>query len=93
MRRFVVPIEQTAQKIESTILFEFPIVLNSFIRHTWRLLYRESRDGFGSSNFHSKSDGVPNTITIILMTGGFIFGGFTPIAWDSSGNYKEDISC
>jgi hypothetical protein len=56
------------------------------------LLYRGSRDGFGGSDFHSKCDGVPDTITIILTTDDFIFGGFTSMAWDSSGNDKEDMS-
>jgi hypothetical protein len=31
-----------------------------------------------------------NTITLIETTKGYIFGGFTKIAWDSSGSYKGD---
>jgi hypothetical protein len=31
-------------------------------------------------------------LTLIETTKGFIFGGFTPIAWDSSGNEKPDNS-
>jgi hypothetical protein len=29
-------------------------------------------------------------VTLILTTNGCIFGGFTPLAWDSSGGYKAD---
>jgi hypothetical protein len=31
-------------------------------------------------------------VTLIETTKSFIFGGFTPIAWDSSGSYKSDSS-
>jgi hypothetical protein len=31
-------------------------------------------------------------VTLILTTKDFIFGGFTPIAWDSGGSYKADSS-
>jgi hypothetical protein len=54
------------------------------------LLYRGSADGFAGPNFHSKCDSQTNTITIILTTDGFIFGGFTPIAWDSNKSWKPD---
>jgi hypothetical protein len=54
------------------------------------MLYRGSDDGFGGSNFHSKCDGIGNTVTVILTTTGCIFGGFTPVAWDSKGSYKPD---
>jgi hypothetical protein len=57
-----------------------------------RLLYRGSRDGFGASNFHNKCDGESNTITIVLTTKDFIFGGFSSLAWDSSSQYKVDNS-
>jgi hypothetical protein len=54
------------------------------------LLYRGSHDGFVASNFRSKCDGESNTITIILPTKDFIFGGFSSLAWDSSGQWKVD---
>jgi hypothetical protein len=61
-------------------------------RKQWTLLYRGNDHGFSSSTFHSKCDGKSNTITIVLTTDGFILGGFTPIAWDSSGSWKADTS-
>jgi len=46
----------------------------------WRLLFRASRDGFGSENFHSKCDNKGPTITI-ARSGEYIFGGFTEESW------------
>jgi hypothetical protein len=59
----------------------------------FNLLYRASRDGFDSNDFHSKCDGHPNTLSIFKASGSsFIFGGFTSEAWESSlpGIWKSD---
>jgi hypothetical protein len=77
---------------ESTILTEVPKVINEFSLKKWKCLYRGTTDGFASSDFHEKCNGQMNTLTIILTANGFIFGGFTPIAWDSSSAYKADNS-
>ena len=53
-------------------------------------LYQASIDGGDSSIFHSKCDGVPNTLTIICSPMGRRFGGFTAESWDTSGNFKDD---
>jgi hypothetical protein len=89
IRRFLKSIP-CVKRLESNILQTIPDIMKNFETKTWRLLYRGSRDGFGSSNFHSKCDQQLNTVTIILTTAGYIFGGFTPIAWDSSNTYKAD---
>jgi hypothetical protein len=75
---------------ESEILDTLPQCLKEFARKQWTLLYRGSRDGFTGSNFHGKCDGRSNTLTVIETTKGFIFGGFTPVAWDSSSSQKSD---
>lgn len=49
-----------------------------------RLLWRGTRDGFGSDFFHSFCDGVNNTITIVKSSSGYVFGGYTSKAWSSS---------
>ena len=51
------------------------------------LTYRASRDGFGSSDFHSKCDYISNTVTIIKTTSNSVFGGFTSAPWTSSTEY------
>ena len=57
------------------------------------LLYRGSRDGFGSRAFHSRCDGKSNTVTIILNDQNHVFGGYTSVAWYSSGSsYSSDSS-
>jgi hypothetical protein len=72
---------------------DYPKLLDDFVSKTWKLLYRGSRDGFLASNFHGKCDGQSNTLTLIETTKGFIFGGFTPLAWDSTtSGYKSDSS-
>jgi hypothetical protein len=51
----------------------------------WSLLYRGTRDGFGSNIFHAKCDRHSNTLTIIkAKENSFIFGGYTTVAWKSS---------
>jgi small GTP-binding protein len=50
----------------------------------WRLLWRGSRDGFSAGRFHERCDGQDHTITLIRDTKGNVFGGSTPIAWQSS---------
>ena len=57
----------------------------------WSLLYRGTRDGFGSDVFHSKCDGHANTLTIFKSKGSeYIFGGFTAMSWDSTSGCKSD---
>lgn len=50
----------------------------------WHLKYRASSDGFKGTDFHSKCDGVENTLTVIKTTSGNVFGGFAEQAWNSN---------
>jgi hypothetical protein len=49
-------------------------------------------------DFHSRCDDHANTVTLILTAasehdvGGFVFGGFTPVKWDSWSDWKSDDS-
>jgi hypothetical protein len=56
------------------------------------LLWRGSRDGFGARDFHVRCDGHAPTLSVILDTDGNVFGGFTPVAWDSFSGWKADRS-
>jgi hypothetical protein len=79
----------------SAIAPEFPKIFAEFRRRRFSLLWLGSRDGFGRSIFHSRCDGHPNTLTVILDTNGNIFGGFTPVEWESRTQqpyYKADPS-
>ena len=59
---------------------------------TFNLIYRATVDGFQASNFHAKADGISNTLTIVKSTKGYIFGGYTAVAWNSIGAYQIDAT-
>ena len=48
------------------------------------LLYRGTRDGFRAKNFHDKCDKKGETLTVILSSDNYIFGGYTEIDWEST---------
>ena len=56
-----------------------PIILSNF-RDGWKLCYRASRDGWRSSNFHTRCDYKGPTVTIVRV-GYYIFGGYADVAW------------
>ncbi len=57
----------------------------------FRLLYRATRDGFCSNDFHFKCDGHSNTLTILrAKESEFVFGGFASVEWDSFSKDKPD---
>jgi hypothetical protein len=98
-RRLTLPVNPSHEsdrfclpEIESTIISSVPDFFSVFGGKTLRLLYRGSRDGFDAAPFHSGCDGHPNLISLILSTNGSIFGGYTPVAWSSEGNYASDMS-
>jgi hypothetical protein len=68
---------------KSAIVADFPKLFEDFKTKQFTLLWRGSRDGFGARDFHSRCDGHPNTLTVVLDTDGNIFGGFTPVEWES----------
>jgi hypothetical protein len=74
----------------SVIVPDFPELFDDFKEKQFTLLWRASRDGFSSRGFHSRCDGHPDTLTVILDTDGNIFGGFTPVKWDSTSCHKPD---
>jgi hypothetical protein len=76
-------------ELDSEIISEVPDIFPNFEDKTWQLLWRGSRDGFGAGDFHSRCDGHANTLTLIVTAasehddGGFVFGGFTTVRWES----------
>ena len=67
--------------------------LESFIGtgpKTFRLLYSFIRDGCGLQPFHSKCDNQGPTVTVVYNPQGSVYGGYTSLAWQSSGYYKRD---
>ena len=50
------------------------------------LIYRGTRDGKASKDFHNKCDNQGPTICLYKSEKGYIFGGYAPISWESSDN-------
>jgi hypothetical protein len=57
-------------------------------KRNWKLCYKATRDGFSAKTFRSLCSNKGETITIIKSSNGYVFGGYTPIPWDSSNTYK-----
>ena len=53
-------------------------------------LYQATVDGDVARSFHSKCDGIPNTLVIIKSAGNRRFGGFTIKKWSSDDNGYYD---
>jgi hypothetical protein len=67
----------------SLIVADFPALFAEFRGKRFTLLWRGSHDGFGPRDFHGRCDGHAPTLTLIQDTLGSIFGGFTPLEWES----------
>jgi hypothetical protein len=74
---------RSTPSLNSTIISSFPAIFDAFRGKQFKLLWRGSRDGFSALAFHRRCDGHTNTLTVILDTHGSIFGGFTPVSWES----------
>jgi hypothetical protein len=74
--------------LDSLIVSSFPPIFDEFRGKRFVLLWRGSGDRFGARDFHGRCDGHANTLTLILDTGGNVFGGFTPLEWESLSSYK-----
>lgn len=66
--------------------------LNKTIKEA-KLLYRASRDGDYSTQFHSKCDGKKNTVTFVQAKNGRKFGGFANQAFNSNKGWISDPNC
>jgi hypothetical protein len=75
--------------LDSLIVSSLPQLFNEFHGQRFVLLWRGSSDGFGARDFHGRCDGRANTLTLILDTDGNVFGGFTPLEWESPPLYKN----
>ena len=54
------------------------------------LLYRASRDGDKTKDFHDKCDNKGSTFCIFHLENGYIIGGYSFISWkDNGGNVKD----
>ncbi|KAG9288955.1 hypothetical protein G9A89_019577 [Geosiphon pyriformis] len=64
-------------------------------KHSYKFenLFRASRDGFDSGNFHSRCDNKGPTFTIVkLSSNNIIVGGYNPLNWTSNIGYEYSNS-
>ena len=78
---------------DSKIEFDEKLVLSwlNYKNIKSELLFRKTRDGSTSNDFHNKCDNKGITIIFIETTKGYKFGGYTELEWDNTG-YKTDKS-
>jgi hypothetical protein len=76
--------------LDSHIITGFPPISKTFQGKQFALLWRGTRDGFEAQTFHERCDRHSNTVTLIESDGGFIFGGFTPVPWESQPPSEEE---
>ena len=72
---------------------EIEFVLNKIIKLnpiSFTLLYKGTQDKDDSKIFHQKCDNIQNILLFILTDKNYIFGGYTSIGFDDSGNAKKD---
>jgi hypothetical protein len=79
----------------SLLISELPEFFGSLAQRKWTLLYRASIHGWRSFDFHDHCDGKSETVTLVESLGengleNRVFGGYTPVAWDSSKGYKAE---
>lgn len=83
--------EKRAELAPSSILKENTLKIGRWIKEAGfqktTLLYKASTHGWTSQNFHTACDNKGPTLTIILSSSNYIFGGFTPHSWNSAKNY------
>jgi hypothetical protein len=59
---------------------------------TCKLLYRGSRDGWKTTDFHRLCDNKGQTFVIVKVSNGRLCGGYCSIGWKSSGEWQYDNS-
>jgi hypothetical protein len=67
------------------LTLDHQIQLNQFYgneNQKWRMIYKATRDGFDSKDFHRCCDEKGPTLTLIQSTDEYLFGGYTKIDWN-----------
>ncbi|CAF0718748.1 unnamed protein product [Brachionus calyciflorus] len=74
--------------IENNHQFNDLVSLCKMENQKFKLIYRASRDGFKSEDFHQKCDNHANTLTIIKTVNSAVFGGYSSAAWSSDEEFR-----
>ena len=60
------------------------------IKSEFELIYRASRDGWNSKDFHRKCYNKKRTVSLIQTDTNNVFGGYVTIPWKGRGGSKRD---
>ena len=75
---------------------EHQIKLNDFYNkpgQVWKLIYKATRDGFSTTDFHRCCNNQGPTVTVIQSAKyDHLFGGYTSISWSSRQAYAADAN-
>ena len=56
------------------------------------LLYAITNDGCSTTAFHQKCDNQGPTVTVLYNLQGSVYGGYSAVSWDQSGQWKNDAT-
>jgi len=56
------------------------------------LIFRATRDGWDSTDFHRLCDRVDPTVTVLRNNHDRLLGGYTPLSWGEGSGYRKDDS-
>ncbi len=87
---FIIKIRLDSNILVGSLQYKLAQLCEFSQKQEWKLLYRATRDGFYSNDFHSRCDGMGNTLTVIKSESGNVFGGYTDKAWYSNGGFVTD---
>ena len=76
---------------QAKIQFLIKSIKESFGQNfTCKLIYRASRDGWNTADFHRLCDNKGATVVIVKVNNGRLCGGYCSIGWQSSGAWQHD---
>lgn len=76
---------------EYNMINDYLLEKNKSKKSIWTKIFTASEDGDLAENFHTKCDGVENTVILVKTKRYKRFGGFTKIKWDhNNGSYSND---
>ncbi|KAM6962489.1 interferon-induced protein 44-like [Aplochiton taeniatus] len=55
-----------------------------------RLLFKATNNGYTAASFHQQCDGKNPTIAVGYNSSGYVFGGYTSVAYNQTGQYVAD---
>ncbi|RIB28068.1 hypothetical protein C2G38_2028848 [Gigaspora rosea] len=86
-------ISEWVYEVSRTVLRKFLTKLKFKVSnpsYNFKLLFKESEDGFTPTDFHKKCDNKGPTLTVLKVKGeDEILGGYNPYNWDSPAEQKE----